>query len=356
MALLEMQKVRCAYSNTPALENFSLQVEKGEIAALLGPSGCGKTTALRVVSGFEPVLRGEVHIAGQLVSRPGFTLPPERRGVGMMFQDRALFPHMTVTQNIATGIRRQPRGTQDRIVRDLLDLIGLANCDARYPHELSGGQQERVALARALAPQPHLLLLDEPFASLDVDLRERLSVEVRNILKETGVTAVLVTHQQTEAFTMGDQVGVMQDGAILQWDTPFNVYHRPLSRRVATLVGRGQFIEGTLREDGGFDTEFGRFRDPETHDFGQPPGTHMDIMVHPNDVLIDPDGPVSATVAEKAFKGDDTLYTFRLASGTRVMALTSSHNDLAIGEKSRLRLDLEHLVAYPKTAGSVRSD
>ena len=350
MALLKMEGVCCAYGATRALEGFSLQVAQGEIAALLGPSGCGKTTALRAIAGFEPVLRGEIRIAGQLVSRPGFTLPPERRGVGMMFQDRALFPHMTVAQNIATGIRHQPRGEQDRIIGELLALIGLADCAKRYPHELSGGQQERVALARALAPRPHLLLLDEPFASLDFDLRERLGVEVRNILKETGATAVLVTHQQAEAFAMGDQVGVVQDGRILQWDTPFNVYHRPRSRRIATLVGRGQFIVGTLRADGGFDTEFGRFRDPQTHDFGQPPETRMDIMVHPNDVLLDPDGPVLATVVEKAFKGDDTLYTFGLASGTRVMALTSSHNDLAIGVKSRLRLDLEHLVAYPRTA------
>ncbi len=261
MALLEVEKVSCAYGDRPALDDFSLKVVQGEIAALLGPSGCGKTTTLRAILGFEPVLQGEIRIAGEVMSRPGFNVPPERRPVGMVFQDRALFPHLTVAQNIAIGIRREPKVVQDRIVRKLLEIIGLEDCFPRYPHELSGGQQERVALARALAPQPRLLLLDEPFASLDIDLRERLSLEVRDILKETGSTAVVVTHYQDEAFAMGDQVGIIKEGTILQWDTPFNIYHRPVSRQVASLVGRGVFIEGILREEGAFDTEIGRVQD-----------------------------------------------------------------------------------------------
>ena len=227
MALLEVEKISCIYSDRPALTDFSLEVVQGEIVALLGPSGCGKTTILRAILGFEPILQGEIRIAGEVMSRPGFGVPPERRPVGMVFQDRALFPHLTVAQNIAIGIRREPKADQDQTVNQLLKIIGLENCFSRYPHELSGGQQERVALARALAPQPRLLLLDEPFASLDIDLRERLSLEVRDILKEAGSTAVVVTHYQDEAFAMGDQVGVMKEGAILQWDTA--VQHLPPS-------------------------------------------------------------------------------------------------------------------------------
>ena len=348
MALLEVEKISCVYGDRPALDDFSFKVVQGEIAALLGPSGCGKTTILRAILGFEPILRGEIRIAGELMSRPGFSVLPERRPVGMVFQDRALFPHLTVAQNIAIGIRREPKVDQDQTVRRLLGIIGLGNCYSRYPHELSGGQQERVALARALAPQPRLLLLDEPFASLDIDLRERLSLEVRDILKETGSTAVVVTHYQDEAFAMGDRVGVMKQGAILQWDTPFNIYHRPVSRQVASLVGRGVFIEGILREEGAFDTELGRVQD-DHNTYSHPSGTRMDILLRPDDVLIDSEGEISATVTKKAFKGDDTLYTLRLASGTQLLALASSHKDLEIDEETRLSLDLEHLVAFPRT-------
>lgn len=346
MPLLEVEGISCAYGDGSVLHDFSFKVGQGEIAALLGPSGCGKTTTLRAILGFEPLLQGEIRIAGEVMSRPGFSVLPEKRPVGMVFQDRALFPHLTVERNIAIGVRRKSKADQDRIVRKLLDIMGLGHCLSRYPHELSGGQQERVALARALAPRPHLLLLDEPFASLDADLRERLSFEVRDILKETGSTAVVVTHHRDEAFAMGDQVGIMEEGVILQWDTPFNIYHRPVSRQVASLVGRGVFIEGVLREEGAFDTEIGRVQDE--HTFPHPPGTRMDILLRPDDVQIDSEGKISATVVEKVFKGSDTLYTLRLASGTRLLALASSHKDLEIDEETRLSFDLEHLVAFPK--------
>ena len=348
MSLLEVEKISCIYSDRPVLNDFSIKVVQGEIVALLGPSGCGKTTTLRAILGFEPVRQGEIRIAGEVMSRPGFSVPPERRPIGMVFQDPALFPHLTVGQNIAIGIRRESKTYQNQVVRKLLEIIGLENCLSRYPHELSGGQQERVALARALAPRPRLLLLDEPFASLDIDLRERLSLEVRNILKEIGSTAVVVTHHQDEAFAMGDQVGIMKGGAILQWDTPFNIYHRPISRQVASLVGRGVFIEGVLRGEGAFDTEIGRVQDGHNA-YPHPSGTRMDILLRPDDVVIDPEGEISATVVEKAFKGDDTLYTLRLASGTQLLAMASSHRDLEIDEETRLSLDLEHLVAFLRT-------
>ena len=348
MALLELERVNCSYGNGPVLRDLSLRVAEGDIVALLGPSGSGKTTVLRAILGFEPVNRGLLRIAGEIVSSADVHLPPERRPVGMVFQDHALFPHLTVAQNIALGIRRESQARQRQTVLNLLELIRLDECGARYPHELSGGQQARVALARALAPRPHLLLLDEPFAELDVALRERLVQEVRGILRETRATALLVTHDHDEAFAMGDRVGVMMDGELQQWDTPFNIYHRPASRQVARFVGRGVFVPGVLRGAHEFETELGLLRSKRAHP--HPAGTRMDVLLRPDDVVLDAAGPIRATVAEKVFRSDDTtLYMFQLESGVRLPMLTSSHERLEVGAPARIRLDLKHLVAFPAT-------
>lgn len=348
MALLELERVSCSYGNGPVLHDLSLQIDDGEVVALLGPSGSGKTTVLRAILGFEPVRQGALRIAGQVVSSAGFSLPPERRPVGMVFQDHALFPHLTAAQNIALGIRRESPARQNRKVRELLELAHLDDCGGRYPHELSGGQRARVALARALAPHPDILLLDEPFSSLDVELHERLVQEVRGILKETGSTALLVTHHHDEAFAMGDRIGIMMDGALQQWDTPFNIYHRPASRQVAQFVGRGIFIPGVLRGTNVLETEFGMFRSKRM--YPHPVGTRMDILLRPDDVVIAADGPIAATVAGKTLRSDATMvYALEIPSGLRLMTLTPSHQRLELGAPVRIRLDLQHLVAFPAT-------
>src|SRR5690554_2700575 len=234
--LLSLTDLSCGYQNQIIVQDLNLHLNSGDIGCLLGPSGCGKTTTLRAIAGFEPIMKGSISLAGKSISRPSFTLAPEKRRIGMVFQDYALFPHLSVERNIAFGIRKNPNA--ERITQELLELVKLDSLGRRYPHELSGGQQQRVALARALAPQPDLLLLDEPFSNLDIDTRERLAFEVRDILKATRHTALLVTHNQAEAFAIADRIGVMQKGVIAQWDTPYGLHHAPASDFVADFIRR----------------------------------------------------------------------------------------------------------------------
>src|SRR5690554_2898906 len=215
------------------VRGVSVTLEQGEIGCLLGPSGCGKTTLLRAIAGFQNLQSGSIQIDSDNVSTNNFTLPAEKRGVGMVFQDFALFPHLNVADNISFGMRKASTAERRQRVDELLDRVGLPGYHKRFPHELSGGQQQRIALARALAPKPGLLLLDEPFSSLDAELRERLAVEVRELLKKEGITALLVTHDQQEAFAMADKAGVMYQGELLQWDTPYQLYHQPRHQLVA---------------------------------------------------------------------------------------------------------------------------
>ncbi len=257
MPLLKVEDISVGYDQQLVIESLSFHINRGEIVSLLGPSGCGKTTALRAVAGFEPISEGRILIADRVASAPGITVPPEQRSIGMVFQDYALFPHLTIDENIAFGLKKVPSVDRKVQVNHLFDATGLQGMQERYPHELSGGQQQRVALARALAPRPTLLLMDEPFSNLDIDLRERLSVEVRDLLKAEGISGILVTHDQHEAFAVSDKVGVMDDGRILQWDTPYNLYHEPNTRFVADFIGQGRFIPGVVRTPATFETELG---------------------------------------------------------------------------------------------------
>ncbi len=240
--MLELDHIHLSYPATHgrlrAVNDLSLSLETGQIACLLGASGCGKTTVLRAIAGFEPLDRGEIRLAGRVLSSACCQVEPEHRRVGMMFQDYALFPHLTVGRNVAFGLRRLPAEARARRVRDMLALAGLEGLEDRYPHQLSGGQQQRVALARALAPEPDLLLLDEPFSNLDVDAREKLAYELRDILKASGRTALLVTHNQAEAFAIADRIGVMQCHTLAQWDTPYGLHHHPATPEIAAFVRR----------------------------------------------------------------------------------------------------------------------
>ena len=346
MPLLKVDQIRVSYDGVTVVEGLSFHVNRGEIVSLLGPSGCGKTTALRAVAGFEPVREGEIRIAERVVSSAGMTVPPEQRAIGMVFQDYALFPHLTISQNIAFGLRNKPAVDRRVQVEHLLEATGLAGMAARYPHELSGGQQQRVALARALAPRPTLLLMDEPFSNLDVALRERLSTEVRDLLKAEGISGILVTHDQHEAFAVSDRVGVMHGGRILQWDTPYNLYHQPAHRFVADFVGQGRFIAGTARAPRAFDTEIGTLT--ANRDCDYPPGTEVDILLRPDDIVPDVDGEIAALVRDKAFKGAEILYTLELPTGTRVLSLFPSHHDHHVGDTVRVRLAAEHLICFAR--------
>jgi iron(III) transport system ATP-binding protein len=343
--LLDLRQIECRYDAKPVVRGLSLRVARGGLACLLGPSGCGKTTVLRAIAGFHPVESGEIRLKGERVSAPGFTVPPEKRRLGMVFQDYALFPHLTVADNVGFGVREGTQTARDATVKQMLEVVGLGHYAKRYPHELSGGQQQRVALARALAPKPDLLLMDEPFSNLDVELRERLSGEVRDILKQQGITAMLVTHDQHEAFALGDMVGVMHDGNILQWDTPYNLYHEPNCRFVADFIGRGVFVPATLQAPDTVATEIGVYQGNRAYPW--PAGTRIELLLRPDDIVPDPASPLRAEVIQKAFKGAEILYTLRLPEGFTLLSLFPSHADHAIGEHVGIRVEVDHLVAFP---------
>src|SRR5688572_11440007 len=342
--LLEVRELSHAYGSHQVVAGLTFSLARGAIGCLLGPSGCGKTTVLRCIAGFEAVQAGEIRLAGRLVSGPGMMVTPEKRRIGMVFQDYALFPHLTVAANIAFGLHSDPQRAAR--VRELSDLVGLSAALDKYPHEISGGQQQRVAPARALAPRPQLLLLDEPFSNLDVDLRERLSIEVRNVLKAMGTTALLVTHDQHEAFAMADAVGVMHEGRIEQWDNAYNLYHRPATRFVADFVGEGVLIEAQAAGDDGIDTVLGRLRHCPGCEIRE--GQPVSLLLRPDDVLHDDASGMKAEVVKKTFRGAEFLYTLRLPDGNQVLSLVPSHHNHAIGERIGIKLDVDHVVAFPR--------
>ncbi len=349
---LEVRQLVVRYPGAPqaAVSGVSLGLRAGDIGVLIGPSGCGKTTLLRAVAGLEPVASGEIRLSGQVVSSAAEQLAPEARRIGMVFQDYALFPHLDVERNVGFGLAQLSRAERTVRVREVLALVGLSGSEQRYPHELSGGQQQRVALARALAPRPQLLLLDEPFSNLDVELRERLAHEVRNILKEAGATALFVTHDQLEAFAIGDTIGVMHEGQLHQWDDAYTLYHRPATRFVADFIGHGVFAPATIREVGGqiaVQTPLG-----ELTDVAECPlpcafeGGECDVLLRADDIVHDDDAPVKAEIVRKAFRGSEFLYTLRLASGQTVMAHVPSHHDHKIGEWIGIRPEVDHVVTF----------
>ena len=342
--MLELEDVVCGYDGRPVVHGLSLRVRQGAVVCLLGPSGCGKTTVLRAIAGFQPLQRGQIRLRGEPVSQPGLTLAPERRRIGMVFQDYALFPHLNIIDNVVFGLSRLRRRERLRRGREMLQLVGLQGSPERYPHELSGGQQQRVALARALAVQPDLVLLDEPFSSLDVDLRERLSHEVYDILKAQGITAVMVTHDQSEAFAMGEMVGVMRDGRLLQWDSPFNLYHEPANRFVADFIGQGRFIRATLRTPDTLETPLGVIHADRA--FLWQPGTQIELLLRPDDIVPDDSAALRGCVTKKAFKGAETLYTLRFDGDVELLSLFPSHLDYAVGQRVGVRIAATHVVAF----------
>jgi iron(III) transport system ATP-binding protein len=337
---------------TPAVQGVNLGLRAGDIGVLIGPSGCGKTTLLRAVAGLEPISEGQILLSGRTVSAPGHTEAAERRRIGMVFQDYALFPHMDVGRNVGFGLNHLPKAERKQRVTEVLALVGLAGAEHHFPHELSGGQQQRVALARALAPRPDLLLLDEPFSNLDVDLRERLAHEVRTILKAANATALLVTHDQLEAFAIGDVIGVMHEGQLHQWDDAYSLYHRPATRFVADFIGHGVFTHATLREVDGqvvVQTPVGDLSDvsecplPSAFEGGL-----CDVLLRADDIVHDDNAPVKAEIIRKAFRGSEFLYTLRLATGELLMAHVPSHHDHKLGEWIGIRAEVEHVVTFSR--------
>ncbi|MEN8142971.1 MAG: ABC transporter ATP-binding protein [Thermodesulfobacteriota bacterium] len=284
-----------------------------------------------------------------VVSATDTLTPANKRQIGVVFQDYALFPHLDVYRNIAFGLDKTKKGERETVIQDLLEIVGLTEVAHKYPHELSGGQQQRVALARALAPRPKLLLLDEPFSNLDITLREKLSIEVRDILKEYGISAIMVTHNQHEAFAMGDKTGVIYGGDLLQWDTAYNLYHRPVNQQVADFVGEGMMLPGKVVDERKVATGLGLL----AGDFHYPckNGCPAKVLIRPEDVIHDDSSPVKAEIIKKNFRGASILYTLRLASGDEVLSLVPSHHDHLLGQKIGIVHEVEDLILF--AAGEV---
>ncbi|HET8521756.1 MAG TPA: ABC transporter ATP-binding protein [Thermomicrobiales bacterium] len=328
MPALRCRGVTKRFGRVAAVNGVDLDAGKGELLALLGPSGCGKTTTLRLIAGFEDVDDGEITIGGKVVASRRRSEPPERRHVGMVFQDGALFPHLSVARNVAFGLPRRFDNREGRVA-EVLRMVGLTGFERRMPHELSGGQQQRVALARALAPCPELILLDEPFSNLDAELRASVRAEVRQILADAGATTILVTHDQEEALSLADRVAVMWEGRIVQQATPEELYHRPVSREIGVFVGDAQFLPG----EGSGRRVACELGDLPTH--GQANGP-VDVMLRPESVrlALPTDGQEpNATVLTRAFYGHDQLMKIRLDSGSILYARLFAYGGIRPGDR-----------------------
>ncbi|MCH2190771.1 MAG: ABC transporter ATP-binding protein [Gammaproteobacteria bacterium] len=326
------------------LKNVSFELLEGELGCLLGPSGCGKTTILKTISGFQSVDSGSIHLAGKKISSSTRAVPAEKRNIGMVFQDHALFPHLTLAQNVGFGLHKLDKISASKQVDKMFELVSMSELKDAYPSEISGGQSQRIAIARALAPEPNLLLMDEPFSNLDSSLRERLGFEVRQLLKDAGITAIMVTHDQHDAFALGDKVGVIANGELQQWSSPFELYHAPNNRFVAEFVGEGVFIDGALKDANTVATAFGLIRGGSTNKNNKKES--VKILLRPDDVIHRTNGPIKATVKRKAFKGAQTLYTLETQTGETLLSLLPSHEDFAIEEQIQVAIEADHLVIF----------
>jgi iron(III) transport system ATP-binding protein len=325
------------FGEVAALAGFDIAVEEGQTLTLLGPSGCGKTTALRVIAGFERPDAGVVSVGGLPVAGPGLHVPPERRRVGMVFQDYALFPHMSVAANVSYGLVKGDRDRKDpKRVAEVLELVGMSGTEKRLPHELSGGQQQRVALARALAPRPAVILLDEPFSNLDASLRQRVRRELKEILREARATALFVTHDQEEALSLSDLVAVMREGRVVQVATPPDLYRVPSDPWVAGFLGDADFVPATAGH-GQVETALGTFA--TEHD------GRVLVMFRPERVLVTPHPDGEAVVASREYFGHDQLVTIVLADGSRIRSRLGPAPDLKPGE--RVAVKIEEALTFP---------
>ncbi|MFC7236299.1 ABC transporter ATP-binding protein [Halosegnis marinus] len=347
-AVLELDGVTKRYGDTTVIDDLSLTVREGELLTLLGPSGCGKTTTLRLIAGLERPSGGEIRLNGRSVAGEAFE-PPEVRDVGVVFQEFALFPHLSARENVAFGLDGMAEDERERRVDDLLELVGLVDHGDKRPEELSGGQQQRVALARSLAPEPHLLLLDEPFSNLDVDLRVEMREEVRRILKEAGVTAVSVTHDQEEAMSISDRVAVMYEGQLEQVDSPEGVFQQPRSRFVASFLGHASFLSGSVEGDavgtGVGDVPIASINGLAT----EYDGTDIDVMVRPDDVTARRPGAGEAAngrVVHRRYLGPTVLYRVELDTGDVVGCMHNHAEEVPLDEPVRVELAADHDLAW----------
>jgi iron(III) transport system ATP-binding protein len=339
MTTLEVRNIIKQFhgSGHSAVNDISFELHEDEILALVGPSGCGKTTTLRLIAGLERLDAGLICLNDRIVASESVFILPEQRGVGMVFQDHALFPHMTVFENIAFGLRGKKASDIRTTVGEMLHLVGLLPLSKRYPHELSGGERQRVALARALAPRPVLLLMDEPFSSLDADLRIEMREHVRNILKSMRTTVIFVTHDQEEALFMGDRLAVLQKGQLEQIGTPEEIFHGSNTRFVAEFMGNSDFLKGRV-VPGGIQTEIGMLN--QKVDLSKE--SSVEIAIRADDIDFEIDGSGNSLITNRFFRGAFNLYRLRLDSGQVLHAVNDHTRILPVGTRIRTFIKAEH--------------
>jgi iron(III) transport system ATP-binding protein len=342
--MLHVEHVSHSYANKAILQSISLTLQAGQIGCLLGASGCGKTTLLRLIAGFEKVSSGVIDLNNKRLSDANSHCPVQQRHIGMVFQDYALFPHLTVTQNIGLGLIHLSKPAQTARINYLLELVNLHSVAQHYPHQLSGGQQQRVALARALAPQPTLLLMDEPFSNLDAQLREELGVEIHRLLKQENITTLMVTHDYQEGFIMADVMGVLHEGRLQQWDTPYQLYHQPNHQAVAAFVGQGALLPATVLPAQQLQTSLGVV--PLPSHVHAAVGQTLTLLIRPDDVHHNDHSTQTAEIISKTFKGAMFNYELRLNDGEHLHVLVPSHHDHAVGERIGIELAMDHIVIF----------
>ena len=351
MKKLEVKKIDVAYGKNQIVFNVDFELDEGQIGCLLGPSGCGKTTVLRSIVGFEKPTKGEIILNGKRLSDSKIFVEPEKRKIGMVFQDIALFPHLSILENIRFGIRSWESNQREKRCNELLELVGMSEFAKTYPHELSGGQQQRIALIRAIAPKPSLLLMDEPLSSLDTELKEQLAQEVRLILKKENISAILVTHDQNEAFVMGDSICVMNQGRVQQNDSAYNLYYHPANRFVAEFIGEGTLIPGIVVEANTIKTDLGEIKGflPESckdNDI-------IDVLIRPEDIAISEKNQNNAVISARYFRGSNFLYSLKTSSGLEVLCLLPIFKKFRIDQSISVILKVDQPIVFSNSRNSI---
>ncbi len=329
------------------LTNINFHIDDSEIGCILGPSGCGKTSLLRAIAGFESISSGSILKDGVCITNSVENTPVANRNMGMVFQDYALFPNMDVKSNIAFGLKNSTELEKDNRVNYLLDLVNLVDCKNKYPHELSGGEQQRIALVRALAPSPDIILMDEPFSNIDQDIKEELVSDVRLLLKELAITSIIVTHDQNEAFNLADKVAIMNNGTIQQVGIPYDIYHKPVNKFVANFIGLGTFLPLKKNNKGDFEIPLGpldnnRIKNELTK------FDNLEMLIRPDDIIHNDLSIKKAKILEKQFRGAEFLYKLLYNNEHQILCYAPSHHNHEIGELIGIELDIQHYVIFER--------